>query len=141
MFQTVNSWESGRRVPIFERLFLGGANNLRGFAYRHAGPKDNTGEPIGGLTSMYATSEFSVPVHITANTDKSPRVVVFGDVGSISGATGATTGNGLIYSDAGLGLRLFLPVGPIRVDYAIPIDKDPSSGKGGRFQFNMGYKF
>ncbi|WP_395743400.1 outer membrane protein assembly factor BamA [Prosthecobacter sp.] len=140
MFQTVNSW-NGSRVPIFERLFLGGANNLRGFTYRHAGPKDNTGEPIGGRTSMYATGEFSVPVNITANTEKAPRVVFFGDIGTISGATGATTGNGLIYSDAGIGLRLFLPVGPIRVDYAVPIGKDPSSGSGGRFQFNMGYKF
>jgi len=141
MFRTVNSWEGGKRVPIFERQFLGGANNLRGFTYRHAGPKDNTGEPIGGLTSMYASSDFSIPVHITANTDKSPRVVFFGDIGTISGATGATTGNGLIYSDAGIGLRLFLPVGPIRVDYAVPIGKDPTSGNSGRFQFNMGYKF
>ena len=140
MFQTVNSY-NGSRVPIFERLFLGGANNLRGFTYRHAGPKDNTGEPIGGLTSMYATGEFSVPVNITANTEKSPRVVFFGDVGTISGATGATLGNDLIYSDAGIGLRLFLPVGPIRVDYAVPVGKDARSGNGGRFQFNMGYKF
>ena len=141
MFRVVNSWDSNKKVPIFERQFLGGANNLRGFTYRHAGPKDNTGEPIGGLTSIYASSEFSVPVHITANTEKSPRVVFFGDVGTINGATGATTGNGLVYSDAGIGLRLFLPVGPIRVDYAVPIGKDPSSGNGGRFQFNMGYKF
>ncbi|WP_397384671.1 BamA/TamA family outer membrane protein, partial [Prosthecobacter sp.] len=111
------------------------------FTYRHAGPKDSTGEPIGGLTSIYASSEFSIPVHITANTEKSPRVVVFGDVGSISGATGASYGNGAIYSDAGIGLRLFLPVGPIRVDYAVPIGKDATSGNGGRFQFNMGYKF
>jgi len=140
MFRVVNSWNSNR-VPIFERQFLGGANNLRGFTYRHAGPKDNTGEPIGGLTSIYASSEFSVPVHITANTEKSPRVVVFGDVGSIGGATGAAYGNGAIYSDAGIGLRLFLPVGPIRVDYAVPIGKDATSGNGGRFQFNMGYKF
>lgn len=140
MFRVANSWNN-KRVPIFERQFLGGANNLRGFNYRHAGPKDNTGEPIGGLTSIYASSEFSVPVHITANTDKSPRVVFFGDIGSISGASGATTGNGQIYSDAGIGLRLFLPVGPIRVDYAVPIGKDASSGNGGRFQFNMGYKF
>ena len=139
MFQTVSSW-NGSRVPIFERMFLGGANNLRGFSYRHAGPKDNTGEPIGGLTSVYATSEFSVPVNITANTEKSPRVVVFGDIGSISGATGAFVGNGAVYSDAGIGLRLFLPVGPIRVDYAIPISKDPTSGTG-KIQFNMGYKF
>lgn len=140
MFRFVNSW-GNKRVPIFERQFLGGANNLRGFTYRHAGPKDATGEPIGGLTSIYASSEFSVPVRITANSEKSPRVVFFGDIGTINGATGATTGNGLIYSDAGIGLRLFLPVGPIRVDYAVPIGKDPTSGNSGRFQFNMGYKF
>ena len=30
-FRTVNSWGDGDRVPIFERLFLGGVNNLRGF--------------------------------------------------------------------------------------------------------------
>lgn len=140
MFRVVNSWQGSKRVPIFERQFLGGANNIRGFAYRHAGPKDFTGEPIGGLTSIYATSEFSVPVHITANADKSPRVVFFGDIGTISGASGANYGNSKIYSDAGIGLRLFLPVGPIRVDYAVPIDKDQTSGSG-RFQFNMGYKF
>jgi outer membrane protein insertion porin family len=139
MFKTTNSWGS-KRVPIFERQFLGGANNLRGWSYRHAGPKDGNGEPIGGQTSIYATTEFSVPVHITANTDKSPRVVFFGDVGSISGATGATTGNGLIYSDVGIGLRLFLPVGPIRIDYAVPTTKD-STTSSGKFQFNMGYKF
>ncbi len=139
MFRIVNSWDS-KRVPIFERQFLGGANNLRGFAYRHAGPKDATGEPIGGLTSFYASSEFSVPVHITSNVDKSPRVVFFGDIGSIAGATGATSGNGMIFSDVGIGVRLFLPVGPIRVDYAVPVDKDNRSGSG-RVQFNMGYKF
>ena len=139
MFRTVNKW-GGKKVPIFERQFLGGANNLRGFTYRHAGPKDNTGEPIGGLTSAYATGEFSVPVRITANVDKAPRVVMFGDIGTISGAIGATTGNGTVFSDVGIGLRLFLPVGPIRVDYAVPVGKDATSGSG-RFQFNMGYKF
>jgi len=139
MFRAVNNW-GGSRVPIFERLFLGGANNLRGFNYRQAGPKDATGEALGGKTSIYATSEFSVPVHITSNTDKSPRIVFFGDIGSIGGASGALLGDGSIYSDVGIGMRLFLPVGPIRVDYAVPMGKDQYSGNG-RFQFNMGYKF
>ena len=125
---------------VVERLFLGGANNLRGFNYRQAGPKDATGEALGGKTSIYATSEFSVPVHITSNTDKSPRIVFFGDIGSIGGASGALLGDGSIYSDVGIGMRLFLPVGPIRVDYAVPMGKDQYSGNG-RFQFNMGYKF
>jgi outer membrane protein insertion porin family len=46
----------------------GGANNLRGFNYRQAGPKDATGEPLGGKTSIYGTAEVSVPVNI----DKAP---------------------------------------------------------------------
>lgn len=137
MFRTVDNW-GGSRVPIFERLFLGGANNLRGFNYRQAGPKDATGEALGGGTSIYATSEFSVPVHITSNTDKSPRVVVFGDIGSIGTSTMDVGGD--VFSDVGIGLRLFLPVGPIRVDYAVPVAKDQFTGSG-RFQFNMGYKF
>lgn len=137
MFRTVDNW-GGSRVPIFERLFLGGATNLRGFGYRKAGPKDASGEPIGGSTSFYATSEFSVPVNITANTEKSPRVVVFGDIGSVGNSTFDVGGQ--VFSDVGLGVRLFLPFGPIRVDYAVPVSKDQFTGSG-RFQFNMGYKF
>lgn len=137
MFSTVDNW-GGARVPIFERKFLGGANNLRGFNYRQAGPKDLTGEPIGGGTAIHATGEFSVPVHITSNSDKSPRVVFFGDIGSIGASTFDVGGD--VFSDVGIGLRLFLPIGPIRVDYAVPMAKDQFTGSG-RFQFNMGYKF
>lgn len=137
MFRTVDNWGGGR-VPIFERQFLGGANNLRGFDYRQAGPKDGTGEPLGGLTSIYASSEFSIPVHISNVSDKSPRVVFFGDIGSVGTSTFDVGGD--VFSDVGIGLRLFLPIGPIRVDYAVPVAKDSFSGSG-RFQFNMGYKF
>jgi outer membrane protein insertion porin family len=139
-FRVADKW-GGARLPIFERLFLGGANNMRGFDFREAGPKDNTGEPLGGTTAIFASAEYTVPVNIMgASADKAPRVAFFGDVGTISGATGAFVGNGDIYSDIGIGLRLFLPIGPIRVDYAVPVDKDQFSGSG-RFQFNMGYRF
>lgn len=138
MFRTIESW-GGDRVPIFERLTLGGANNLRGFNYRQAGPKDATGEPLGGYTSAYATAEYSVPVNILgAPPDKAPRVAFFGDLGTVG--LGSFDFGGTVYSDVGIGLRLFLPIGPIRVDYAVPVDKDQYTGSG-RFQFNMGYKF
>ncbi len=137
MFRAVE----GSDVPIFERLFLGGANNLRGFDFREAGPKDTVGEPLGGKTSIYGTAEYTVPVNILgAPADKAPRVAFFGDIGTIGGASGSFIGDGEIYSDVGIGLRLFLPVGPIRVDYAVPMSDDQFSGSG-RFQFNMGYKF
>ena len=45
-------------------------------------------------------------------------------------------------SDAGVGLRLDLPIGPIRIDYGIPITReDERQKKSGKFNFNVGYQF
>jgi len=121
-------------VPIYERLFLGGANNLRGFNFRQVSPKDGIGEPLGGQTSIYGTAEVSAPII------EKVRVAAFYDVGSVS--TSAFDVGGKVYSDYGLGVRLFLnSLGPIRIDYALPQQGDNFTGDSGRFQFNMGYKF
>src|SRR5438067_589807 len=45
---TVSHYSYGSGVPLYERLYLGGSNNLRGFPYRQVGPLDENGEPIGG---------------------------------------------------------------------------------------------
>ena len=58
---TVASY-NGDEVPLFDRLYLGGANNLRGFKYRYVGPKDAFGNPIGGDTLARATAEFTFPI-------------------------------------------------------------------------------
>ena len=40
----------------------------------------------------------------------------------------------------GIGLRLNLPIGPLRLDYGIPIHYDDRHQSGsGRFQFGVGY--
>jgi outer membrane protein insertion porin family len=121
-------------VPIFERLFLGGANNLRGFQFREVGPKDETGEPIGGGTSAYLTTELTFPIF------EKVRGAVFYDVGFVNlDAYDASTAN--LNSNVGVGLRLFLPIGPIRVDFGVPTKSDEFNDSGGQFQFNVGYKF
>lgn len=130
-FRTVDS--SDERVPIFERQFLGGANNLRGFDYREVGPKDASGEPLGGLTSAYASVEYTFPIM------EKVRGAVFWDVGMVSGDAYDLGGD--INSDVGIGLRLYLPIGPIRVDFGVPIKSDEFNDSGGRFNFNIGYKF
>jgi len=130
---TVDTWGGGKNVPIFERLFLGGANNLRGFDYRDVGPKDGKGEPLGGLTSAYASVEYTFPIM------EKVRGAVFWDVGVVSGSSYDWGGD--INSDVGIGLRLFLPIGPIRVDFGIPMQADESNDSGGKFNFNIGYKF
>ena len=67
------------------------------------------------------------------------RIAAFYDVGSVSASAFDVGGD--VYSDYGIGVRLFLPMGPIRIDYAIPQQGDNFTGDSGRFQFNMGYKF
>lgn len=132
--RTVDSWGDGSGVPIFERQFLGGANNLRGFDFREVGPRDETGEPIGGGTSAYLTVEYTFPIM------EKVRGAVFYDVGfvNLDAYDFSTAGYN---SNVGLGLRLFLPIGPIRVDFGIPMRADDFNDSGGRFQFNVGYKF
>lgn len=147
MFRHVDAWGSGG-VPIYERLFLGGANNVRGFDFREAGPKDVSGEPIGGSSSFFASAEYSFPII------EKVRGAIFYDLAYIStdvnGANGAAggvrnggpiVGDGEIYSNVGIGVRMFLPIGPIRLDLGIPVQNDEFTGNSPKFQFNMGYKF
>jgi outer membrane protein insertion porin family len=120
-------------VPIFDRLFLGGSNNLRGFAFRDVGPRDRSGEPIGGNSMARATAELTFPIIEKA------RGAVFYDTGFVNAdAYDFSTHN--VASDVGIGIRLDLPVGPLRIDYGIPIQTDGRSGSG-HFNFNVGYQF
>jgi outer membrane protein insertion porin family len=121
-------------VPIFDRLYLGGANNMRGFAYREVGPKDNHGNPIGGNSLAYGTVEWSFPI-ITRI-----RGSIFSDWGFVNSDaydfSGAT-----LNADVGIGVRVELPIGPIRVDWGYPIIYDSWNKTNGQFNFNVGYQF
>jgi len=124
----------GNGVPIFDRLYLGGANNMRGFNFREVGPVDGDGNPIGGNSLAYVTLELTFPIISRV------RGAFFSDAGFVNpdaydfGSSGANV-------DIGFGLRLDLPIGPIRVDYGIPVIYDSWNGPPGKFNFNIGYQF
>lgn len=121
-------------VPIFDRFFLGGANTLRGFGYRKVSPRDSNGEPVGGNTSVNGTAEYSYPII------ERVRGAFFFDIGDVyQGAYDITFRD--LKSDAGIGIRLNLPIGPLRLDYGYPIMTDSASGRNGKIQFSVGYQF
>jgi outer membrane protein insertion porin family len=133
--RTIESWGSGS-VPIYDRLFLGGPRTIRGFGYRDVGPRDSTGvEPIGGLSSWYATAEYTIPLWSKI------RGAAFYDIGAVS-STSFDFFAADINSSYGLGVRIDLPMFPLRLDYAIPHITDANNeGGGGRFSFLLGYSF
>lgn len=133
-FATVDVWGDGSRVRIYDRLFLGGTNDLRGFDFRDVGPKDINGEPLGGQTKAAFTVEYTVPIIEKA------RAAIFYDTGFVNVDPWDFSPNKLV-SDVGIGLRLDLPIGPLRIDYGIPLQTERGTGHGGKFNFNVGYQF
>lgn len=130
----VNTWGSGNEVPIYDRLYLGGSNNLRGFKFRDVGPKDKHGEPIGGSTLARLTAEYTFPIV------EKVRGALFYDVGFVNEGE-FDFGGSNVNSDVGIGVRLDLPIGPVRIDYGFPLQKDQFSSSSGKFNFNIGYQF
>ena len=143
-FTVVDEIGGDGRVPIFERQFLGGARDLRGFEYRDIGPRDTvsqsptdvpTEEVFGGASSFFASLELTFPI------TERVRGAVFYDMGFVNEDAWDFSGSNLA-SDAGIGLRLDLPIGPLAVDYAIPLSTpDDESDNGGQFNFYLNYQF
>lgn len=129
----IDTWGSGPEVPIFDRLFLGGANDLRGFEYRNVGPRDKGGEPLGGRTLARFTVEDTFPIIPKV------RFAMFYDTGFVHKDAYDIDTAGLA-GDIGIGVRLDLPVGPLRLDYGFPIIGNQGN-KGGKFNFSVGYQF
>jgi outer membrane protein insertion porin family len=94
-------------------------------------------EPIGGDSYWFGSVEYSVPI-VEKEGGVGVRVAAFFDIGSVG--EGTTTFSGNFDDDVGLGLRLNIPhMGPLRLDYAIPITHDQWNGGSGQFQFGAGY--
>lgn len=141
----------GDTVPFYEAYYLGGLYSLRGFEYRSISPRQLLNpadpsqgyysEPVGGNTYWFATAEYSVPIFSTGETGGGlgARFAVFFDVGSV-GANAYDLNADDYSSNWGVGLRLNLPIGPLRLDYGIPIKYDQFSDGDGRFQFGVGWQ-
>lgn len=129
----VEPYGDSDRVPLFDRYFLGGVHTLRGYRFRQISPRDiPTGEPIGGGTMYFGSVEYSIPII------ERLRFALFYDIGNVSLDAYDWDPD---YSDNwGMGIRLNIPrLGPLRLDYGIPISHDEYSSGKGRFQFSAGF--
>lgn len=99
-----------KEAPIFEKFFLGGLKDLRGYSF------EEIGQPSGGRYYAFGRLEFSFTV-------RKPFVVIaFGDVGNVADKPGDLLNK--VKSSLGLGLGVSTPIGPVRVDIAFPVEED-----------------
>ncbi|WP_209017048.1 autotransporter assembly complex protein TamA [Roseibium aggregatum] len=103
-------------VPASRRFIAGGGGSIRGYAYRNVGPRLN-GEVIGGRSLIELSGEVRVRITETIG------IVGFVDAGNAYEDSVPDFSEELKVG-VGAGLRYFTPIGPLRIDAAIPLDPD-----------------
>jgi outer membrane protein insertion porin family len=127
-------------VHIEDRFFVGG-DNLRGFKIAGIGPRDlDTNDELGGNTYYIGTVSESFPLGLPPELGVSGHV--FSDFGSLFGIDeiGNIGDAHLLRVSAGFGISWKSPLGPIRVDVAAPIVREPYD-KSQYFRVNFGTRF
>lgn len=105
------------------RFFAGGDNNLRGYGYESISPKDESGALTGA--KYIATTSLEYQYRLYGNW----WGALFYDYGDAFNDTPE------FKRGTGVGVRWASPVGPIRLDFAWGLDKDPTDFK---IHFSLG---
>lgn len=128
-------------VPFFKRVFLGGADSLRGWGRYEVSPLSGSGLPIGGFTMFEGSVESRM--NITAKLG----AVAFFDFGNVWADSWIIHVKDL-RTDIGPGLRYNTPVGPVRLDFGYQLNPIPGLLVAGkpqprrwRIHFSIGQAF
>ena len=124
-------------VPFFEKFFLGGPYNLRGWDYREAGPQDSK-EPNGGNSYSYLSAEYTFKIADPL------RFAVFYDGGFLrTNDFKFLPGDDMEgwHDNWGLGARIMVMGMPLRLDLGFPISDPSKTGGSPQFHFSGGTRF
>lgn len=108
-------------IPDAHRFFSGGGGSVRGFGFNTISPM-MFGQIVGGRSLIEGSAELRVKVTPTIG------IVPFFDFGTASSSSMPNFNDYVGYS-AGIGLRYFTPVGPIRLDVATPLNPRPGDSR------------
>jgi translocation and assembly module TamA len=103
-------------LPPDQRFYAGGTSTIRGYGYQLVGPMfPNTDNPTGGTAITTGGLEFRQRLYTNWG------FVAFVDAGQVSASLKPLPDD--IRVGAGAGVRYYTPIGPIRFDLAVPVDR------------------
>jgi len=122
---------NGEQAPLYERFYVGGITTIRGLNFGEGGPRDETGDVIGGLNEVILNVDFVFPLIQSINL----KGVIFSD-------TGAAFDGSLdeLRYTAGFGFRWISPVGPIRLEWGKNLNPKYTEADS-RWEFSLGTFF
>jgi outer membrane protein insertion porin family len=138
-------------LPFFKNFYAGGTGSVRGFKTGTLGPKDISGNALGGEERLVGNLELFFPLPGVKD-EQSLRMSAFVDTGSTFGPGGSPIGvNGaqstfsnFSFADmgvsAGLAVLWVSPIGPLKFSLAEPLVKQ-NGDQTEIFQFTLGNSF
>jgi translocation and assembly module TamA len=104
------------KLPPSYRFYAGGINSIRGYQYKELGPKDSQGNVIGGKFLTVLSLEYEKAV-----------LDDWGVAAFIDSGNAFNPDNFQLKTGVGLGVRWYSPFGPVRIDFAVPLNESNSS--------------
>lgn len=127
------SGTSREGIPADERFYAGGGGTVRGYAYQSVGPLEGKA-PLGGKSLALLSSELRWRIN------REFGLVAFIDGGQVYETSAPGSLNDFLWG-TGLGFRYFTPVGPLRFDIAIPLDRRAGVDDAYQFYISLGQAF
>jgi translocation and assembly module TamA len=103
------------QIAATRRFYAGGGGSVRGYGFQEISPRDDEGDETGGKS--YVTASLEARVRLTDTIG----VVPFIDVGTVGPDEFPDFSD--IRTGAGIGIRYATPFGPLRLDFAVPLNK------------------
>jgi outer membrane protein assembly complex protein YaeT len=136
-FGVIQPIQSTTQIPISRLFFSGGANSVRGYKLDYLGPRNLSGDPVGGEAVLEFSLEGRFPLPIYEKIGG----VVFIDAGNVFPRIHNLDLGQLKYSP-GFGLRYLSPIGAIGVDIAFPTNRiNYQTDSPYQIHFSVGYGF
>ena len=129
----------GKPLPFFKAYYGGGVGSVRGYETASLGPQDAAGNTTGGRQKIIGNAELFFPLPGAKASDTSVRLSVFFDAGEIYDEGTQPQFESFRYS-TGVGIAWNSPVGPIKLSYGYPLNKQPGD-RIQRLQFQVGTVF
>ncbi len=127
-----------RDIPPPERFYAGSQNTIRGYRYLTVSPiewgHDHHYKPIGGR------SMFIYSLEMRSRLTKDFGLVGFWDIGNVYFDAVPDFKRRLLQS-TGLGIRYYTPVGPLRLDIAVPLNRRRHIDNSLEIYFSIGQSF
>ena len=129
------SWEDSYNDYSYEKFYLGGSANMRGWEILKYSTVSNLGViPFGGTHRFLSNIEFRNQMN------QNLGITLFFD-GGILGENFNEMQNSRLGWDIGIGLTISTPLGPVRLDFAVPYMNDEMNLSNGKINFGVQYLF